>query len=329
MRSTDNKKMRKPLVISYGYEKTRNLMVFVSFDKEVEINNCNYELGQILPLCNGMNTEEEIINKIKDIEKNRVKKIISVLLENDLAIDSCEFYNVFHKISQNPMQFVRDLTSSEISLLFKEARRKKYNKAEVVAEFSAKDTIFAETIKKRKSIRDFDKQGTVSFEDLSGLVWATLGSFANNLPGKSYTIPSGGSLYPTNQYLILLKSNERMKKGIYYCEKNSNEFIMKSSAVSENKLYKAFDPFIIKDASFIQILTSEVGRITGKYSNRGYRYALLEAGHAAQNSYLFCAENNLAVVEYGGFRDEETANLLEINFSEEVPLICMIIGKKK
>jgi SagB-type dehydrogenase family enzyme len=304
-------------------------MVFVSFDKEVEIRNCNYELSKILPLCSGMDTEEEIINQIKNIKREKARKIISVLFDNDLVVDGCKFYNIFNKISQNPMHFFRSIKSSEISLLFKEARKKKYRKAGVTAKFSVKDTALTEIIKRRKSIRDFDKQGTVSFEDLSGLVWATLGSFSNDSSGKSYTIPSGGSLYPTNQYLVILKDNDRMKKGIYYCEKNSNEFIMKTSVISQNKLYKAFDSMIVKDASFIQVLTSEIGRIADKYSNRGYRYALLEAGHAAQNSYLFCAENNLAVVEYGGFQDKETANLLDINFSEEIPLICMIIGKKK
>ena len=86
---------------------------------------------------------------------------------------------------------------------------------------------------------------------------------------------------------------------------------------------------IVESAAAVYILTCNFQQITQKYGNRGYRFALLEAGHAAQNAYLWCAEQDLGVVEVGGFLDEEVANLLLIPYPKQAPLTALVVGRRK
>ena len=86
---------------------------------------------------------------------------------------------------------------------------------------------------------------------------------------------------------------------------------------------------ILEDAAAVYILVCDFQQITQKYGNRGYRFALLEAGHAAQNAYLWCTEQNLGVVEVGGFLDEELANLLLLFYPREAPLTALVVGRRK
>ena len=77
------------------------------------------------------------------------------------------------------------------------------------------------------------------------------------------------------------------------------------------------------------VITCDFLRTTQKYSNRGYRYALLEAGHAAQNAYLWCAEQGIGVVEIGGFNDKALSDLLSLSYPNQAPLTTLLIGRRK
>jgi SagB-type dehydrogenase family enzyme len=53
-----------------------------------------------------------------------------------------------------------------------------------------------------------------------------------------------------------------------------------------------------------------------KYSDRGYRFALIEAGHAAQNLSLIAEALKLKCCSIGGFLDDELADILELSGDE-------------
>jgi thiazole/oxazole-forming peptide maturase SagD family component len=77
---------------------------------------------------------------------------------------------------------------------------------------------------------------------------------------------------------------------------------------------------------YVIFIVGELERDSRKYGNRGYRLIHLDAGHAAQNAYLFGAEQGLGILEYAGFRDENTAELLGINYPQEAVVIALIVG---
>ena len=74
------------------------------------------------------------------------------------------------------------------------------------------------------------------------------------------------------------------------------------------------------------MITALFLRTTNKYGDRGKRYVLMEAGHAAQNIYLQTVSLNLGTVSIGSFDDVQIKNILHIT-NEEEPLYILPIGK--
>lgn len=68
-----------------------------------------------------------------------------------------------------------------------------------------------------------------------------------------------------------------------------------------------------------------MSRTVNKYSERGYRFALLEAGHIGQNTCLLATARGIKVCPIGGFHDENLANLIDIDLNDELPLYCISI----
>jgi ribosomal protein S12 methylthiotransferase accessory factor len=83
-----------------------------------------------------------------------------------------------------------------------------------------------------------------------------------------------------------------------------------------------------EDAALVVFIAADLQRPAAKYANRGYRFALMEAGHVAQNAHLYCAETkDLGMVEFGGFQDKLTSELLGLNYPKQAVLLAIIVGK--
>ena len=72
------------------------------------------------------------------------------------------------------------------------------------------------------------------------------------------------------------------------------------------------------------VITAEYSRITVKYKERGIRYAMIEAGHIAQNLFLQAEALKLKAVIVGAFHDNELIEILKIPRSHETLLIMPI-----
>jgi SagB-type dehydrogenase family enzyme len=59
----------------------------------------------------------------------------------------------------------------------------------------------------------------------------------------------------------------------------------------------------VEHANVLLFLGAVFARTQKKYGPRGYRYVLLEAGHAAQNVCLAAAEGGLGSLCIGGYLD--------------------------
>jgi SagB-type dehydrogenase family enzyme len=67
----------------------------------------------------------------------------------------------------------------------------------------------------------------------------------------------------------------------------------------------------IGEASLCLVLAAEPAVVAARYGRRrGWRYALLEAGHVAENVLLQAAALGLACVPVGAFEDREVSDVL-------------------
>ncbi len=70
-------------------------------------------------------------------------------------------------------------------------------------------------------------------------------------------------------------------------------------------------------------------RLRWRYQERAYRYALLEAGHLAQNLYLAATSLGMGVCAVGAFLDDEVNAMLGVDGKEEAAVYMLAVGKAR
>ena len=180
----------------------------------------------------------------------------------------------------------------------------------------------------RKTRRDFSSNTKISLTDLSILLDNSIRQKIN-FKEIECSSPSAGGLYPIKMYLLINKV-ENLERGIYkYNELNhSIEFYrkIKEFYLWENAfLNQSFTKEEKFSVAFIFVL--DINKISCKYGERGYRYALLEAGHIAQNLQLISTQINLCSVPVGGYVDNDINELLNLSHEKYLPIYAVFIGK--
>lgn len=183
-----------------------------------------------------------------------------------------------------------------------------------------------QVLNNRKSYR-VPENDDLSIEEISSLMFGVaITRVEGDVHYQSYrSYPSAGARYPSEVYLILNRV-ERLRKGLYHyhVRTNSLEYLWE---VNSEQLESCFpgQSFVASSRAVI-VITAVMSRLTSKYSERSYRYALLESGHLCQNFYLIGEAINVGVCALGGFRDEAIKDLLDIKIvSNEIPLYCIAI----
>ena len=182
-----------------------------------------------------------------------------------------------------------------------------------------------EAILNRKTVREAQNL-PLSKNDLSCLLLAgAITRVEGNVLYDSYrAYPSAGARYPCEIYILARKVSD-LKSGLYHyhVRTHSLEFFWRTNK-SEIKTCFPGQRFVV-DSRAVIIITAIMGRSVGKYSERAYRYALLEAGHIAQNVYLISCAINVGCCALGGFNDKKICDLLDIRINEELPLYGIAI----
>jgi SagB-type dehydrogenase family enzyme len=144
-------------------------------------------------------------------------------------------------------------------------------------------------------------------------------------PRRSY--PSAGASYPLELYLLIQERIETFLPGVYHYCALTDQLELVDGEQPRSVVRTTFNRVRQLDNAVIAVITAVLGRITPKYGDRGYRYALLEAGHLGQNITLACAEIKVACCPLGGFLDQMLADLLHLR-SSEIPLYAFAFGDR-
>jgi SagB-type dehydrogenase family enzyme len=85
-------------------------------------------------------------------------------------------------------------------------------------------------------------------------------------------------------------------------------------------------PAVSEAAAALVLITAMFWRTRCKYGLRGYRYALIEAGHLAQNLLLAAAALGLVAVPIAGFFDGRVDAALSLDGVNESVLYWLCVG---
>ncbi len=160
---------------------------------------------------------------------------------------------------------------------------------------------------------------SLSVADLTTLACALNGRDAN---GRR-TIPSGGALYPLELY-VFANRVDGIPAGIYHFDPFDR--CVELLAAEPSRLAGALVDPVLASAPVLLALTGVFWRSRFKYGQRGYRFALLEAGHAMQNALLTAAALELAALPIGGYYDSAVDGLLGVNGVDESTVYLLAVG---
>lgn len=197
------------------------------------------------------------------------------------------------------------------------------------AEGAAAATLAA-LIARRRSVRAFDAR-PLPLSTLSSLLADAYGVQAlATLPDGTRVLqrplPSAGALYPLEVHL-LLHAVDGAADGIYRYEPLHHRLEPAGPLPPEDALAAMLlaQPYVA-NANAVAFFVGAHRRTLAKYGMRGYRYLLLEAGHAAQNLALAATASGLGTLCIGGFRDHLVNRLFGLDEREAVALYAVAIG---
>lgn len=169
----------------------------------------------------------------------------------------------------------------------------------------------------RRSVRRFSP-APLTMAQVSQLLWAAQGITG---PDERRTAPSAGALYGLEVSVVL-------PQGIYRYDPGGHRLVrtvprdvrrgLHDAALSQEPVLEA--PAVIVIATVPSVIAAKYGR------ERAARYALLEAGHAAQNVLLEAVALGLGAVPIGAFRDRGVREVLGLSPGRE-PVYLIPVGK--
>jgi SagB-type dehydrogenase family enzyme len=189
----------------------------------------------------------------------------------------------------------------------------------------------SEAVAARASCRAFS-DAALSLGELATLLTAGYG-VAGRSAADGYTmddrpVPSGGGLYPL-ELSLLVRRVDGLAPGVhhYVPAVHGLEQLRAVDLPEAFVTYLFMGQHWVARAAVVVVVSFVPGRSLVKYGERGYRYALLEAGHLMQNLNLATAALGLGAVNLGGFYDDELAGLLRIDPEAEVCLYACACGR--
>lgn len=196
----------------------------------------------------------------------------------------------------------------------------------------------AEALASRKSVRreHLDAGKPVCAETLSGLlhhgVRVNRQAPVKKVPGlvqgfRPY--PSAGALYPCEVYLAVA-AVQGVPPGVYRYDAHAHDLLLcrplPDAARRVNDFSDAETGFYETPPPCAIIVTSVFERAVRKYGARGYRLALIEAGHILQNLSLIASALELSGHVSASFYEAEVENLLGIDGVSEAVLAAFLMG---
>jgi thiopeptide-type bacteriocin biosynthesis protein len=189
-----------------------------------------------------------------------------------------------------------------------------------------------EALRSRWSCREFEPR-PLDLPAVSSLLAAAAGVLDEppdaGVPRRTY--PSAGAVYCINAYLVALRV-EGLAEGVYryQAEDHTVHRVELASEPLRERLkemlgVQGFDSGLGAAAAFL-LLSARLPSITSRYGARGYRFALQESGHIAQNLLLAAAAQGLGALPLGSFLDDCAGEVIGALAEEEPVVYAVALG---
>ncbi len=230
----------------------------------------------------------------------------------------CDTYPAFHRASGNPPVVAPALSEAAAKAI---PRFRPAGTCAVMRRSPRRFGSLAGLLQRRRSGEFVEP----TYPDAASHAYACAG--VNGWDARGGSTASAGSLRPVVAHAIVPEDNDAMslwwlddEEGRFElvggCPRERLERILGGQEVARRA--------IARGAAAVTF-SIDTRRCCGKYGDRGYRFALMEAGAAWQNVDLFAAEHGIEVRAMGGFMDEAASELLNLP-GAVLPALFVLVG---
>ncbi len=183
-----------------------------------------------------------------------------------------------------------------------------------------------EAVQKRRSVRAYSDE-PLTLAELSRVLFLTGGINAERFGAKLRAAPSAGALYPIETYLTVHRVTG-LQPGVYhYTVTDHTLALLREANVRSETVRQGLMQGFLGTCGVVVYFTVILQRLRWRYQERSYRYALLEAGHLAQNLYLAATSLGMGVCAVGAFLDDEVNAMLGVDGEQEAAVYMLSVGK--
>jgi SagB-type dehydrogenase family enzyme len=179
-----------------------------------------------------------------------------------------------------------------------------------------------EVVTRRRSALP-DQPGTLSLDQLGTILGLSAAS-SPHLP-RVRMYPSAGALYPLD-VVACISSVDRIRSGHYVYDPIEHA-LLRRGEVSTGELHERASLHTpIAPTAVTFAIAATFARTRAKYGLRGYRFALLEAGHLAHSIVIAATALGLASLPWGGYADAEVDGALDLDGLERSCLYLVSVS---
>jgi SagB-type dehydrogenase family enzyme len=183
-------------------------------------------------------------------------------------------------------------------------------------------------IEGRRSVRDYAPE-PLALAELSYLLWCTQGVLRTIASVTLRTVPSAGARHALESYLLINRV-EGLAPGLYrYLPlEHALQLVPESGAIAPFVAQACLGQRMLTDCAVAFLWTAVVARMTWRYSQRGYRYLHLDAGHVCQNLHLAAEAIGCGVCAIAAFDDDALNEVLGLDGVEQFAIYLATVGRK-
>ena len=266
-------------------------------------------------MANGTITLAELCAVFADSD---IQGFINVIESYYIAFDVMNMGMAGHHFCNYPDTHKPVLSNQQIAVLQQPAVEEK-SKQYAISQLADTVDIL------RQTCRTMDAS-QMSSDQFESIVLSSYGITTVHGEYISRSVPSAGAIHPLNQYFFVLNVDGH-EAGIYKLSNKANilhKIVGSPSVILGSAMFG--DEW--KNSSLVHLVTFDIARSVKKYSSRAYRFALLEAGHSAQNAMRKATELNVGSWEYGGYHDHVLEEALNLNTSNSGVATIVFYGGK-
>lgn len=198
-----------------------------------------------------------------------------------------------------------------------------------VADLSMPEMSLRQAVESRKTIRAYQNI-SISLEELSYLLWMTQGvRRVSQRPVTLRNVPSAGARHAFETYLLINRV-EGLTSGLYryVALEHSLVELDRSSDINNRITRSCLNQQQISNSAVTFFWIAVLERMYWRYTERGYRYLFLDAGHVCQNLYLAAETLGCGVCAIGAFDDDLLNTALGLNGESLFAVYGGTLGKR-